>query len=148
MADPAIEQRYLVHPPLIGIGSALLIAVFFTDELYRRSTLFQWNNFSMWLLLGGLIIALLAAIALLVDRLRGALGAISWLRFGGFAIAVLLSILNAFIHTRDAYTAVWPEGWTISLIVAALLLVLAFSPGGWNLRSVRHYDAKIREARP
>jgi uncharacterized membrane protein len=148
MADPAIEQRYLIHPPLIGIGSGLLIAVFLSDEMYRRSTLFQWNNFSMWLLLVGLLVAFVAALALLVDRLRGALGAISWLRFAGFTVAVLLSILNAFVHTRDAYTAVWPEGWTISLIVAVILLVLAFT-GGWSLRSARwSHVAKIGEHRP
>jgi uncharacterized membrane protein len=147
MADPPDEPRQLIHPPLIGVGSALLIAVFLTDHLYRRSLLFQWNNFSMWLLLGGLLVALLAAIALVVDALRGALGAISRIRFAGFAVAVLLSILNAFVHTRDAYTAVVPLGWTISLIVAAILVVLGV--GGLSLRAApRPHAAPTREARP
>jgi uncharacterized membrane protein len=147
MADPAPEHRYLIHPPLIGAGAGLLIAVFVTDELYRRSLLFQWNNFSMWLILFGLIVALLAAIGLAVDAVRGALGAISWIRFAGFAVAVLLSILNAFVHTRDAYTAVVPVGWTISLIVAAILIVLGI--GGWSLRAApRPHAAPTREARP
>jgi uncharacterized membrane protein len=148
MADPAFEHRGLIHPPLIGIGAGLLIAVFLTDELYRRSTLFQWNNFSMWLILAGLVVALVAALGLLADALRGALGAMSWIRFAGFAIAALLSILNAFVHTRDAYTAVWPEGWTISLIVAVILIALGMT-GGWSLRSVRRLPAdNTREARP
>jgi uncharacterized membrane protein len=147
MADPATEPRYLVHPPLIGVGAGLLIAAFVTDLMYQRSLLFQWNNFSMWLLLAGLLVALVAALGLVVDVLRGAVGAISWLRFGGFAAAALLSILNAFVHTRDAYTAVVPEGITLSAIVTVILLVLGWH--GWSLRSMRRpHPSKAREARP
>jgi len=133
MADPPIKPRYLIHPPLIGMGAGLLIAVFLTDELYRRSLLFQWSNFSMWLILGGLFVAFFGAAALIADALRGAVGAFSWIRFAGFTVAALLSILNAFVHTRDAYTAVMPLGWTISLIVAVILIVLGCS--GWSLRA-------------
>jgi uncharacterized membrane protein len=39
-----------------------------------------------------------------------------------YAIAVLLSLINAFVHSRDGYTAVVPAGVTLSALVVVLLL--------------------------
>src|SRR5258708_32564920 len=45
------------HPRLIGSGAVLLIATSGTDLIYMRTLLFQWENFSIWLLTGGLVLA-------------------------------------------------------------------------------------------
>ena len=130
-ADVASSRRTLFHPGLIAIGAALLIAVFVTDFLYWKTLLFQWNNFSGWLLLAGLIVAGLAAVAFVIDLISRRLSRISWLRLLGLTVAALLSLLNAFVHSRDAYTAVVPEGLILSAVVAVILI--AVGAGGWTL---------------
>ena len=136
MSSQEIVSRPLLHPPLVGTGAALLITAFVTDLLYWRTQLYQWNNFSSWLLAAGLNLAALAGLALLVDVARRRLRAIAWGRFVGFAVAALLSLLNAFVHGRDAYTAVVPEGLELSALVALILVVLGWH--AWSLRAAPH----------
>ena len=132
---PDPDRPPLLHPPLVGSGAALLIAAFATDVIYYRTLLFQWNNFSIWLLMAGLILAGLAGLALLLDVARRRIEAMAWGRFVAFTAAALLALLNAFVHSRDAYTAVAPDGLELSGLVTVILLVLARR--GWSLRSVR-----------
>ncbi len=124
-----------LHPRLIGPGAVLLIAVLATDVTYAKTLLFQWDNFSIWLLTGGLLLAAFAALALVLDVASRRIAAIDWLRFSGFAAAVLLSLLNAFVHSRDAYTAVVPEGLELSALVSAILVVVGWR--GWSV-GMRH----------
>src|SRR3954471_5068235 len=123
-------RRALLHPGLIASGATLLIAGFVSDVLYWQTLLFQYNNMSQWLVAAGLVLALLAAIACVIDLVLGRVGRVAWLRFAGLAIAALLGILNAFVHSRDAYTAVVPQGIILSTIVTVILLVVGLS-GGW-----------------
>jgi len=44
---------------------------------------------------------------------------------GRYAIAVLLSLMNAFVHSRDGYTAVVPTGLMLSGLVIVVLLLTA-----------------------
>ena len=126
------RRSVLLHPGLVASGATLLIAAFFSDLLYWRTLLYQWNNLSQWLLAGGLVLALLAAIAFLIDLLRGEVRQVAWLRLAGIAVAGLLGLLNAFVHSRDAYTAVVPQGIALSAVVAVLLLLIGMT-GGWSL---------------
>lgn len=134
--DLAVRPRRLLHPGLVGAGSTLLIAAFASDLLYWQTSLFQYDNVSGWLLAGGLALALLAAIAFVIDLARRSVGRVAWRRFAGLAVAALLALLNAFVHSRDAYTAVMPEGITLSAVVTVILLVVGLS-GGCSLASRR-----------
>jgi uncharacterized membrane protein len=146
MNPHANDPPQLLHPRLIAPGAALLIAAFATDVIYWRTLLFQWDNFSIWLITAGLVLAALAGLALLLDVARRGLGGMAWGRFAGFTAAALLSLLNAFVHTRDAYTAVVPSGLELSALVTVILLVLGWR--GWSLSAVRQpYPSKPREAR-
>jgi uncharacterized membrane protein len=121
----------LLHPGLIGAGAALLIGAFLTDILYWWTLLPEWETFSIWLLTGALMLAALSGLGLLLDvRLRRMPG-ISRARFLALGAAALLSLLNAFIHSRDGYTAVVLQGLGLSAIVAVLLL--AVGRRGWSL---------------
>jgi uncharacterized membrane protein len=133
-AEIPSRRRAPLHPGLIASGATLLIAVFLTDLAYWQSALFQWNNFSGWLLTGGLVLAALAAVAFVIDVASQRIGRVSWLRFAALAIAVILAIVDALVHSRDAYTAVVPEGLALSAAVALILLVVGLS-GGWSLAS-------------
>src|SRR5882672_7255485 len=124
MSETRNTVPFLLHPTLIASGAALLAAAFATDFVYWRTLLFQWNNFSIWLLTGGLVLAALAGMILLLEAVLQRVGRISWWRFIGFTVAALVSLLNAFVHSRDAYTAVVPEGLILSAIVTVVLVVL------------------------
>jgi uncharacterized membrane protein len=130
-----IHPPQLLHPRLIASGAALLMAAFLTDAIYWRTLLFQWNNFSIWLLTAGLVLAAFAGLALVLDVARRRIGAMAWGRFASFTVAALLSLLNAFVHSRDAYTAVVPNGLELSALVTVILLVLGWR--GWSLRADR-----------
>ena len=129
------ELRRPVHPYFVGLGGALLMASLFTDFMYSSNSLMQWSNFSAWLILGGLVLALVAAIVLAVELLLHRTGPIRWLDFGILAAAAVLSIFNEFIHTRDAWTTVVPSGIILSSIVAFLLLVAGLR--GWTVTEAK-----------
>lgn len=145
-ADVLDCPRSLLHPGLIASGATLLIAAFATDILYWQSLLFQWNNFSGWLLTAGLVLAALAGIALVIDLVLRRVRRIAWLRVGGLTAAALLSLLNAFVHSRDAYTAIVPEGIILSAVVTVILL--AVGVGGWSLEARRTRASSHPVARP
>jgi uncharacterized membrane protein len=130
--------RALLHPGFIGVGATLLVAAFVTDVIYYQTSLMQWANFSTWLIAGGLVVALVATLVLVVDFLIGRAGRILWLSFGAVAAAALLSLLNVFVHTRDGWTSVVPEGIGLSFIVTILLLIGAVR--GWRVATARAAD--------
>jgi uncharacterized membrane protein len=131
----------LWHPRLIGPGAWLLIAALVTDAVYAKTLLFQWNNFSIWLLATGLVLAAFAGLALLFDIGSHRILKLDWLRFSGFVAAALLSLLNAFVHSRDAYTAVVPQGLALSAMVAALLVILGWRD--WSVGAAPSFPSKI-----
>ena len=128
-------RHWLLHPFFVSIGGALLIAAFPSDIMYSQTSLMQWSNASEWLIATGLVFALIAAIVLLVEVLVGTARPISWLDFVLLAIAALLSIVNAFVHSRDAWTTVVPEGIWLSGISALLLVIVGLR--GWSVSALR-----------
>jgi uncharacterized membrane protein len=130
-SPPPSPPPSLLHPRVVAAAAALLLAGFVTDLCYWRTLLVQWENFSMWLITGGLLVALLSGLLLLVDVAQGRVRSIAWGRFALLTAAALVSLVNAFVHSRDAYTAVVPQGLALSTITAALLLVVGAH--GWRL---------------
>jgi uncharacterized membrane protein len=124
-----------LHPFFVGLGGAWLMAALFTDFMYSSNSLMQWANFSAWLITGGLVLALIAALVLVIDFAIGRAGPIRWLDFGLLATAAILSIVNVFVHTRDAWTSVVPTGITLSIIVSILLLIAGLR--GWCVTAIR-----------
>lgn len=129
------ELQRPIYPFFVGLGGALLMAALFTDYMYSSNSLMQWSNFSAWLILGGLVLALVSAIILAIEMLLHRTGPIRWLDFAVLAVAAILSIINEFIHTRDAWTTVVPSGITLSAIVAALLLIAGLR--GWAVTDAK-----------
>lgn len=122
-----------MHAGLIPLGAGLLFTALVTDLTYLRTVSTQWETFSVWLITGGLVMALLATLALVADLLTGRTRHISTLKFVALASAVVTSIVNAFVHSRDGYTAVAPTGIGLSMITTLLLVVAAW--GGWSLNA-------------
>lgn len=129
-----------VYAALVQFPAVCFIGALLTDIAYWRSTMFIWETFSIWLLTVGCVMAAFAGIA----------GLITWVRhrhvrslpLADLHIAVsiaalVLSIVNAFVHSRDGYTAVVPTGLTLSAIVVILMLVATWL--GWpRARTTAH----------
>jgi len=119
-----------LHPMLVPIPIACFVGTFLTDLAYWKTANLQWAVMSSWMLTVGLIVALFAVIAGLIDflgdvRIRN-LPAL-WIHAVGNALALILSLFNVFIHSRDGYTSVVPTGLILSTLVVLILLVT-----GWN----------------
>ena len=130
-----IPARPALHARVVPIGAGLLAAAFVTDLLYCQTLSSQWETFSIWLLTAGLIVAAISGLALVLDlaldvALRRVAG-VSWPRFWALTAAALLSLLNAFIHSRDGYTAVAPTGLALSAAVTLILVFVGLR--GWSL---------------
>ncbi|WP_371424869.1 DUF2231 domain-containing protein [Tardiphaga sp.] len=124
-----------LHPFFVGLGGALLMAALFTDYMYTSNSLMQWANFSVWLITGGLVLALIATIFLVIDFALGRAGPIRWFDFCLVGAAAILSLVNVFVHTRDGWTSVVPTGIGLSIIVTMLLLAAGLR--GWCVTAVK-----------
>jgi uncharacterized membrane protein len=137
-----------IHPMLVPIPIACFVGALVTDIAYAQTAEMQWTNFSAWLLLAGIVFAVLAAIAGMVDvlaeprirRLRPA-----WIHVIGNVTVLVLAIINSLVHTHDAYTSVVPTGLVLSVITVLLLLVTGWN--GWEM-VYRHRVGIAPEDRP
>ncbi|MBW9055938.1 DUF2231 domain-containing protein [Rhizobium mesosinicum] len=128
----------IAAPPLRSIplhfSAACLTGALLTDIAYWRTAEMMWTNFSAWLLTFGLLLGALAAIAVLIDIFSGRLllrGGLGWLYIIGNIAAFVVSLFNAFIHSRDAWASVVPTGLTLSIVAAVLIVINACL--GWAI---------------
>jgi uncharacterized membrane protein len=119
-----------IHQALAPFPVAYFTAALATDLAYWRTAEVMWERFSVWLIAGGLVMAALVALAAVID-LVFAKQKPAWFRALAYTSAMLLSLLNVFVHSRDGYTAVVPTGLTLSAIVVAILLLTVAT--GWTL---------------
>ena len=120
----------LLPVPLVCFTGAVL-----TDLAYRKSAQMLWQDFSIWLITAGLVFGALAALVLLIDFFLGS--AVRRTTAGRFHLilfyaALVVELFNAFIHSRDGWTAVVPTGLTLSIVGAVLALA-----SGWLWQSAR-----------
>lgn len=127
-ANPPTTARiggHPLHPMLVPFPIVCFAGVLVTDLIYWRTVAGLWETFSIWLLTGGLIMTGFAVLAGLIDfigsaRIRSL--APAWPHVIGNALVVLLSLINAFVHSRDGYTAVVPTGLILSALVVVLMV--------------------------
>jgi uncharacterized membrane protein len=132
------------HAMLVPIPIVCFVGTLITDIVYWKTAAMLWADMSAWLLVVGLIVSVFAAAAGLIDffgerRIRELRPA--WIHFLGNTTALILSIFNAFIHTRDAYTSVVPTGLILSALVVLILLVTGWN--GWTM--VYRYGVGVRQ---
>jgi uncharacterized membrane protein len=116
-----------IHKILVSFSAAYFAGALVTDLVYWQIPDVLWERFSIWLITAGLIMAGLAAIAYVIDFAAGRrIDRPAWPRVVGYTVAVLLSLMNAFVHSRDGYTAVVPTGLMLSGLVIVVLLLTAW----------------------
>lgn len=111
----------LMNPIPFGFFVAALIF----DILYLRTAVMQWNKFAAWLLVFGLLLAMIPrlinltqvwitsrSLAVRADKID------FWLNL----VAIVAAIFNAFVHSRDAY-AIMPTGLWLSLCTVILMAI-------------------------
>lgn len=132
MPSTSRPHRPLLHP-LHGILLAFPVALFagalLTDIAYLRTAEIQWSNFSSWLIVGALVGGGLTLIWSIVLAIRPA-------RFTGrrrpLLYALLLAIMwiagfiNAFQHSRDAWSSVGTTGLILSIISASFAVAASW----------------------
>ena len=117
-----------IHKMPVAFSAAYFSAALVTDLVYWQIPNVIWERFSIWLIVAGLIVAGIAVIAWLIDLVGTRnIERPAWPGVVGYAVAVLLSLINAFVHSRDGYTAVVPTGLMLSGSVVVVLLLTALT---------------------
>jgi uncharacterized membrane protein len=123
---------------LASFSAAYFVGALVTDVVYWQMPDVMWERFSIWLIMAGLVMAGLAVFAYVINRLagRGRRSRSTWPRLVGYAVAVCLAVINAFVHSRDGYTAVVPSGLMLSASVVIVLLLAQIATALANRRRV------------
>jgi uncharacterized membrane protein len=126
LSSTAKSHRGPIHNMPVLFSAAYFTGALVTDLAYWHVPDVLWERFSIWLIAAGLIMAGITAIAYVFDLASGRqLDEPAWPRVVGYTIAVLLSLTNAFVHSRDGYTAIVPLGLMLSALVVIVLLLTA-----------------------
>jgi uncharacterized membrane protein len=114
------------HKMLVSFSAAYFAGALVTDLVYWQMPDVMWERFSIWLIVAGLVLAGFAAVAFLIDLASGRqIERPALPRVVGYVLAVVLSLVNAFVHSRDGYTAVVPTGLMLSGLVFVVLSLTA-----------------------
>ena len=123
-----------IHPMLIPFPIAFFVGTLAADIVYSVNTEPFWAMMARWLLIAGLVMAALAALAGLTDflgerRIRALRAA--WHHMIGNVIAVLLEAVNLWqrLAKGDDFSA--HGGLIISIVVTLLLLYNGWR--GWEM---------------
>ncbi|MDP9810145.1 putative membrane protein [Rhizobium tibeticum] len=122
-ASPSSVSAVPLH-----FSATCFIGTLVADLAYWLTAELTWANFSDWLLVSGLLLSLIAGVAIAIDLLRGAItmtSAISWLYIAGLGLAFILSVLNALVHSRDGWTSVVPTGLALSAATFIAIVISA-----------------------
>jgi uncharacterized membrane protein len=127
-----------IHSMLVSFSAAYFTGALVTDLVYWQMPDVLWERFSIWLIIAGLVMAGLAVFAYVINSLAGheRWGGPAWPRAVGYVLAVCLALINAFVHSRDGYTAVVPDGLMLSASVVAVLLLTEIATALANRRRV------------
>jgi uncharacterized membrane protein len=133
-----------IHPMLVPFPIVCFVGTLVTDIAYWGTAQMMWADFSAWLLVIGMVMGGLAAIAGLTDFLGNRLIRAqqpAWPHMVGNIVMLLVALLNTLVHTRDAWTSVVPTGLILSVITVLILPVTGWL--GWSM-VYRHGVGAIR----
>jgi uncharacterized membrane protein len=127
---PVVEKRRsLSAAAVFGLLDPLpygfFVAALIFDAIYARSGEILWDKAAAWLITLGLLFAVVPRLINLVHvwvtgpRPRPFAVTLSfWLN----VVAILAAIVNAFVHSRDAYGSM-PDGLWLSALTVVLLVI-------------------------
>ena len=123
-----------IHPMLIPFPIAFFVGTFVTDIVYNRKGEAFWAFMGQWLLVAGLVMAALAAVAgftdFLGDRRIRALSA-AWHHMIGNVTVVVIELVSLWQRLDKGPAFVTPTGLILSAVVTLLLLYNGWR--GWEM---------------
>lgn len=150
------SSRALLHPLhalLLGFPIALFTTALVNDIAYLKTAEMQWSNFAAWAIVGALVVGapvvLWAAIQAIRYRtvsryrtteVRGR--AILYLIL--IAVMWIAGLINAFQHSRDAWSSVGVFGLLLSIVAT----VCALAAGWIGYSTVVAEDHAVDESVP
>ncbi|MEE1611320.1 DUF2231 domain-containing protein [Microvirga sp. CF3016] len=141
-----------LHHMLIVFPVAFLIGAFGTDIAFLATQDAFWAQVSYWLLIAGIVTALVAAIPgmidfVTIDRVRNVW--VSWAHMVANLVVVALALINVGVRLDDPAAGV--QGWGIWLsgIQTALLLFSGWLGGElayrYGIGAIRDYSPKAEQ---
>ncbi|APG03544.1 hypothetical protein BJI69_06215 [Luteibacter rhizovicinus DSM 16549] len=122
-------RRSVVANAIYGLFNPLpfgfFVAALIFDVVYDRSGEILWMKGAAWLIVIGLLFAIIPRLVNLVQvwiTSRRTTVATERFDFWLNLIAIAVAVINAFVHSRDAY-AVMPAGVWLSALTVLLLAV-------------------------
>lgn len=127
MAETDMRGHWIAIRPFHAVMVAGSIPMFFgamlTDAAYASTYEIQWNNFSSWLIVGGLVFAGVALVFAGFDLARDGRRAYHSRLYAAVLLAAwVVGFLNALMHARDAFASM-PTGLVLSIVTAALACI-------------------------
>jgi uncharacterized membrane protein len=117
------------HPftsTFVSFPTVCFILALLNDIAYWRTANLQWQNFAEWLLFGGLVVGglvLLVEVVGLLFRSSVRAQGPGWLHAIGLLIVLVLGLINSFVHARDGWTAVVPQGLILSVVMVVVMMI-------------------------
>lgn len=144
------------HPVRFSVSSAVFnlldpipfgffVAALVFDAIYANTAVILWAKSAAWLVTLGLIFAILpqlinlAFVWFMKSRIRSGGQVINfWLN----VVAIIAAIINAFVHSRDAY-AIMPEGLWLSIVTVVAMAIGRIILSGENViyKEANHVQA-------
>ena len=130
LAKPRSRAAAVVFDLLDPIPYGFFVGALIFDAVYAQTAEMLWLKAAAWLISVGLVFAVLPRLINLVGvwfrggrpRVAGAVAGF-WLNL----VAIVAAIVNAFVHTRDAF-GVMPEGLWLSVLTVILLVLAKATP--------------------
>jgi uncharacterized membrane protein len=130
--SPSTRSRLAIggvplHAMLAPFPVACFTGALLTDIAYANTAVMQWSNFSAWLLAFGVLVGVIDGLLGLIDwsLMKPRPAAALW-HFLGYAVVLLLALVNSFVHARDGWTSVVPTGLILSAVTVAIMVVSGF----------------------
>lgn len=126
----------LLNPIPFGFFVAALIF----DVVYAKTGEMLWMKGAAWLIAIGLVFAIIPRLVNLVQvwiTSRRSTVAAERLDFWLNLLAIIVAVVNAFVHSRDAYSVipagVWLSALTVLLLVVAHIVIAVQPTASGNL---------------
>jgi len=126
-----------LHPMLVPFPIAFLVGALASDLAFASTSDPFWARASLWLVLAGLVMGVVAAAAGITDFLgdqRVRAHSAAWVHFGGNGLALLLTLWSVLHRWDDPAASVLPLGLILSIVVAGILMVTGWLGGELSYR--------------
>ncbi len=127
---------------LLAFPVALFSSALISDITYLNTAVVQWSHFSAWLIAGALLFGSVVLVWSLVQVFQGRASGFrgrATLYLLAVAIMWLAGLVNAFQHSRDAWSSVGATGLVLSIVST-----LAALGAGWIGYSGGHVREAVR----